>query len=96
MLADDQIKDLARRIADEADHRIHARQASDEQQQLWEAVRHACNMVAAVAELERDEADLDRPEQGQRARYAISELETALESARSARRVLDWGHGPAE
>lgn len=94
MLANDQIKDLARRLAQEADERSHV-DADEERREIWEAVRHACNMVAAVAELERDTAELDRPERGRRARYAVSELETALESAQRARRYLDWMPGDA-
>ncbi len=89
MLANDQIKDLARRLADEADERTHHAGDAD-RGELWEAVRHACNMVAAIAELERDGEALEREDQGRRARYAVSELETALESARRARRGFSW------
>ncbi|MGH7476411.1 MAG: hypothetical protein ACRELD_08980 [Longimicrobiales bacterium] len=85
-LATDQIRDLARRLAEEADGRVHESSAPTEHQRLWEVARHACHAVAAVAELEREE--LARAERAKRARYVVTELEIALDAAKRTRAAL--------
>ena len=88
MLAKDQIKQIAQEIDRSADERIHSCDDRFDRQQLWEVVRRACHAIEAVTDMERD--DLGSEERIRRARYLVSELETALEAARRAKVVMDW------
>jgi hypothetical protein len=88
MLARDQIKMIAQEINRSADEHIHNCDDQLDRQQLWEVVRRACHAIEAVAEMERDELRPD--DKTRRARYLVSELETALEAAKRAKAVLDW------
>lgn len=88
MLADDQIKLVARRICEEADDRIDRAGDRFDRQQLWDTVRHSCHAIQAVAEIEN--GALEQQDRARRARYVIGELESALESARKAGAILDW------
>jgi hypothetical protein len=88
MLAKDQIKMIAQEIDRTADERIHNCDDRFDRQQLWEVVRRACRAIEAVTDMERE--DLGHEERSRRARYLVSELETALEAARRAKVVLDW------
>ena len=88
MLGRDQIKAVAREIDRSADERIHSCDDRFDEQQLWEVVRRASRVIEAVAEMEREE--MSASDRVRRARYLVSELETALEAAKRARVVLDW------
>jgi hypothetical protein len=88
MYANDQIKIVAKQIFEEADERLHRDDDAYDRQQLWDAVRHACRAIQAVTDLERE--DLPGPDRSRRARFLVSELESALESAKKARVVVDW------
>ena len=88
MLAKDQLKMIAQEIDRTADERIHHCDDHYDRQQLWEVVRRASRVIEAVAEMERDE--MSTSDRVRRARYLVSELETALEAAKRARVVLDW------
>ncbi|MGH7482155.1 MAG: hypothetical protein ACRELV_08360 [Longimicrobiales bacterium] len=103
MLANDQIKELARRLGDEARQRIELRRvrsdasADDggERETLWEAAARASNVIAEIARLDGDD-ELEEPERGRRAGYLESELEIALDAVKSARRSLKWRARPIE
>jgi len=88
MLAKDQIKLVAQELNRTADARLHACEGELERQHLWEVVRRASHAIQAVADIEREELEDD--DRRRRARYLVSELETALEAARRAKTVLDW------
>ena len=88
MLAKDQIKLVAEELNRTANARLIACEGELERQQLWEVVRRASHAIQAVAEIERE--DLGDDDRRRRARYLVSELETALEVARRARTVLEW------
>jgi hypothetical protein len=88
MLAKDQIKMIAQEIDRTADERIHNCDDRFDRQQLWEVVRRACRAIETVTDMERE--DLGSEERSRRARYLVSELETALEAAKRAKVVLDW------
>jgi hypothetical protein len=88
MLAKDQIRMIAQEIDRTADERIHECDDRYDRQQLWEVVRRACRAIEAVTDMERE--GLGNEERSRRARYLVSELETALEAAKRAKVVLDW------
>jgi hypothetical protein len=88
MLAKDQIRMIAQEIDRSADERIHNCDDQFDRQQLWEVVRRACRAIEAVTDMERE--DLGSDERSRRARYLVSELETALEAAKRAKVVMDW------
>lgn len=88
MLGRDQIKLVAREIDRSADQRIHTCDDRYDQQQLWEVVRRASRAIETVAEMESDQ--LSPEDRCRRARYLVSELETALEAARRASLIVDW------
>jgi hypothetical protein len=88
MLAKDQIKLIAREIHRTADQRMQECDDQYDRQRLWEVVRHASHAIEAVAEMERD--DVPAADRRRRARYLLSELESALEAARQAKIVLEW------
>ncbi len=88
MLAKDQIKLIARELDRSADERIHDSDDAFDRQQLWEVVRRASRAIEAVTEMESDA--LSAEDRSRRARYLVSELETALDAARRARVVMDW------
>jgi hypothetical protein len=88
MLAKDQIKLIAREIDRSADERIHDADDRFDRQQLWEVVRRASRAIEAVTEMESDA--LSAEDRSKRARYLVSELETALDAAKRARVVVDW------
>ena len=88
MLGRDQIKLVAREIDRSADERIHNCDDRFDQQQLWEVVRRASRAIEAVTEMEADTLTPD--ERVRRARYLVSELETALDAAKRASVVVDW------
>jgi hypothetical protein len=87
MLARDQIRAIAR----ELDRTADARMREDDRIEggpLWEVVRRASRAIEAVAEMERDDVSVE--DRSKRARYLISELETALEAARQVKTALEW------
>lgn len=89
MLARDQIRAIARELDRTADERLRRIDGADaEREALWEAVRRACRAIETVAELEHD--DLAREDRSRKARYLVSELETALDAARKAKSTIDW------
>jgi hypothetical protein len=88
MLAKDQIKMIAQEIDRTADMRLRDCEGELEREQLWEVVRRASKAIQAVADIERD--DLPADDRRRRARYLVTELETALEAARRARFALEW------
>ncbi len=88
MLARDQIKQVAQEIDRTADERIRYCDDRFDQQQLWEVVRRACRVIETVSELDGD--GLAPEQRSRRARYLLDELESALESARRAKVVVDW------
>lgn len=88
MLAKDQIKLVAQEIDRTADERMHECDDHYDRQQLWDVVHRAARAIETVAEMERDE--MPPEDRGRRARYLVSELESALESARRARAVIEW------
>lgn len=87
MLARDQIRSVAEEIGRTADRHIHDDDRFD-RQQLWEAVRRACNVIEAVADLDGDQ--LDGVDRTRRTRFIIAELEAGLEAAQKARVVQNW------
>ena len=89
MLAKDQLKMIAQEIDRTADERMHDCDDVYDRQQLWEVVRRASHAIEAIAELERD--GMTSTERARRVRYVENELEVALDAARRARIVLDWG-----
>jgi hypothetical protein len=88
MLARDQIKMVAQEIDRTADEHIRASDDRFDRQQLWEVVRRACRVIETVSELDGD--GLGPEERSRRARYVLEELESAVESARRAKVVVDW------
>ena len=88
MLGRDQIKLVAREIDRTADERIHNCDDRFDQQQLWEVVRRASRAIETVTEMEADH--LSPEDRARRARYLVSELETALDAAKRASVVVDW------
>ena len=88
MLGKDQIKLVAREIDRTADARIHTCDDHYDRQQLWEVVRRASRAIETVTEMESDQ--LGPEDRSRRARYLVSELETALDAARRASVVMDW------
>jgi hypothetical protein len=88
MLGKDQIRLIAEEIDRSADARLHACEGQLGRQHLWEVVRRASHAIQAVADLERE--DLASDERRRRARYLVTELETAYEAARRARAVIEW------
>lgn len=88
MLAKDQIKLIARELDRSADERIHDCDDQFDRQQLWEVVRRASRAIEAVTEMESDE--VTQEDRTRRARYLISELESALDAAKRARVVVEW------
>jgi hypothetical protein len=89
MLARDQIRAIAREIDRTADARMRSPYGEKAgREALWEAVRRACRAIEAVADLEHD--DLAHEDRTRKARYVVSELETALEAARKARSTIEW------
>lgn len=103
MLANDQIKELARRLGEEARERVegrHVRKGAPprdgaERETLWEAAARASNVIAEIAQLDEDD-EIDGPDRGRRASYLESELEIALDAVKSARRSLKWRSRPIE
>ncbi len=51
-------------------------------------MRRACRAIETVAELEHE--GLAYEERSRKARYLVSELETALDAARMAKSTIDW------
>jgi hypothetical protein len=88
MFANDQIKVVARQICREADERMHRDDDRFDRQQLWDTVRHSCRAIQAVTEIEAD--GMEPQDRSRRAQFLVSELESALESAKRAKAVLDW------
>ncbi|HET9438904.1 MAG TPA: hypothetical protein VFO52_01965 [Longimicrobiales bacterium] len=88
MLGRDQIKAVVREIDRSADERIHNCDDRFDQQQLWEVVRRASRAIEAVTEMEAE--TLAPEDRVRRARYLVSELESALDAARRASVVVDW------
>lgn len=89
MLARDQIRSIARELDRSADERIRrGDRLNAEQEPLWEAVRRACRAIQTVAEMETD--GMTRDDRRQKARYIVSEFETALEAAKTARSAIEW------
>ena len=88
MLGRDQIKLVAREIDRTADERIHRCDDRFDEQQLWEVVRRASRAIETVTEMESDA--LSPEDKIRRARYLVSELESAVEAARRASAVVDW------
>lgn len=88
MLGRDQLRMIAEEINRTADAHVHDHEGELGRQHLWEVVRHASHAIQTVAEIERE--DLEPDARRRRARYLVSELETALEAARHARSVLEW------
>jgi hypothetical protein len=88
MLARDQIRMVAQEIDRSADEHAHNCDDQLDRQQLWEVVRRACHAIETVTEMEHDE--LAAEDRSRRMRYLVSELETALDSARRAKAVMDW------
>lgn len=92
MLARNQIRLVAQEIDRTADQRMHYCDDRFDQQQLWYVVRRACRVIETVSELDGD--DLAPDQRSRRALYVLDELESALESARKAKVVVDWtAHG---
>ena len=88
MLGRDQIKAVAREIDRSADERIHSCDDRFDEQQLWEVVRRASRAIETVTEMENEA--LAPEDRSRRARYLVSELESALDAARRASVVVDW------
>jgi hypothetical protein len=88
MLGRDQIKAVVREIDRSADERIHSCDDRFDQQQLWEVVRRASRAIETVTEMESETVSPE--DRVRRARYLVSELESALEAARRASVVVDW------
>ena len=94
MLAVGQVKEVAQELGRTADGRFHYAGDRSDRQRLWEAVRHACHAIEAVAELE--ELALSVAERGRCACSVVAELEPAPEAARRAQLVLGRGSGRGE
>ena len=93
MLARDQIRAIARELDRTADERLRGLDGgSVEREALWETVRRACRAIETVAELE--DHDLPYEDRSRKARYLVSELETALDAARKAKSTIDWTMPP--
>ena len=93
MLARDQLRWIAQEIDRTADERQRDCDDSVERQQLWEAVRQASRAIQTVAEMEQ--SGVAEEERQRQVRYLVNELQLALDAARSARLVMEWGgHGP--
>lgn len=88
MLAKDQIKLIAREIDRTADERIHDADDRFDKQQLWEVVRRACRAIETVTDMESEV--LTAEDRSRRARYLVTELETALDAAKRARVMVDF------
>ena len=89
MLAKDQIRAIARELDRSADERIRMDDGRNaELEPLWESVRRACRAIQTVAEMDSD--GITREDRRHKARYIVSELETALEAARKARSAIEW------
>lgn len=88
MLAKDQIRMIAQEIDRTADERMHDCDDHYDRQQLWDVVHRAARAIETVAEMDRDE--MQPEDRSRRARYLVTELENALESARRARAVIEW------
>jgi hypothetical protein len=89
MLANDQIRAIARELDRTANERLRRDAGrTAECEALWEAVRRASRAIEAVAEIERD--GVSRDDRNRKARYMVSELETALDAARKARSTMEW------
>ena len=88
MLGRDQIKLVAREIDRTADERIHRCDDRFDEQQLWEVVRRASRAIETVTEMESEA--LSPEDRSRRARYLVSELESAVEAARRASVLVDW------
>ena len=88
MLGRDQIKAVVREIDRSADERIHSCDDRFDQQQLWEVVRRASRAIETVTEMESETVSPE--DRVRRARYLVTELESALEAARRASVVVDW------
>lgn len=106
MLANDQIKELARRLEEEARHRAELQRdangrsggramGADEREPLWEAAARASNVIAEIAAMNEDE-EMQEPDRGRRASYLESELELALDAVKTAKRALKWRSRPTE
>jgi hypothetical protein len=89
MLAQDQLRSIAQEIDRTADARQHGCDDCPDRQQLWESVRRASRAIQTVAEMERD--GVAEEERQRQVRYLVTELELALDAARSARLVMDRG-----
>ncbi len=94
MLAKDQIKLIARELDRSADERIHDCDDQFDKQQLWEVVRRASRAIATVTEMESEA--LTPEDRSRRARYLVTELESALDAAQRARVVVEWTHRPVD
>jgi hypothetical protein len=94
MLAKDQLRMIAQEIDRTADARMHHCDDQYDRQQLWEVVRRASRVIEAVAEMERD--GMTSTERARRARFVATELEIALEAARRAKLVIQWGERSAD
>lgn len=93
MLARDQIRAIARELDRTADERLRGLDGTSvEREALWETMRRACRAIETVAELEHE--DLAHEVRSRKARYLVSELETALDAARKAKSTIDWTHLP--
>lgn len=89
MLARDQIRAIARELDRTAGERLRTIDGSSaEQEALWETVRRACRAIETVVELEHE--GLAHEDRSRKARYLVSELETALDAARKAKSTIDW------
>ncbi|MGH7459937.1 MAG: hypothetical protein ACRERX_22565 [Pseudomonas sp.] len=88
MLAKDQIKIIAQEIDRTAEERSHNCDDQFDRQQLWEVVRRASRAIEAVTDMEAE--DLAPEDRSRRARYLVSELESALDAAKRAKVVVDW------
>lgn len=89
MLANDQIRAIARELDRTADERLRRDgRRTAEREALWEAVRRASRAIEAVADMEHD--DITTDDRSRKARYMVSELETALDAARKARSTIEW------
>jgi len=93
MLARDQLRWIAQEIDRTADERQRDCDDSADRQQSWEAVRRASRAIQTVAEMEHSE--VAEEERHRQVRYLVSELQLALDAARSARLAMEWGgRGP--
>lgn len=89
MLAKDQIRAIARELDRSANERIRRDDGRNvEQEPLWESVRRASRAIETVAEMDAD--GITAEDRRHKARYIVSELETALEAARKAKSAIEW------